>query len=94
MALATRGQMLFKTKTCSTCHAFGLRITGPDLRGVTHRRSSTWIQQQILQPDVMTKIDPVSHELLAEYHVQMPNLMLTPGEAKALLEFIKRKDRE
>ena len=94
MALATRGQMLFKTKTCSTCHAFGLRITGPDLRGVTHRRSSSWIQQQILQPDVMTKIDPVSHELLAEYHVQMPNLMLTPGEAKALLEFIKRKDRE
>lgn len=93
-ALATQGEALFKTKTCSTCHAFGMRITGPDLAGVTHRRSAEWMEQQMLHPDVMTKSDPISHSLLAKYAVQMPNLMLKPEEAKALIEFAKHKDRE
>jgi cytochrome c551/c552 len=93
-ALAEVGQGLFKSKTCSTCHAFGVRITGPDLKGVTQRRSAAWMEQQMLHPDVMTKQDPISRELLAKYAVQMPNLMLKPEEAKALIEFLKRKDKE
>lgn len=93
-ALAAQGETLFKTKTCSTCHAFGTRITGPDLAGVTHRRSAQWMEQQMLHPDVMTKSDPIARELLGKYAVQMPNLMLKPEEAKALIEFAKRKDRE
>ncbi len=93
-ALAGVGEKLFKTKTCSTCHAFGVRITGPDLQGVTERRSATWMEQQMLHPDVMTKTDPISRELLAKYAVQMPNLMLKPEEAKALVEFLKHKDKE
>lgn len=92
--LASRGERLFKTKTCSTCHAFGMRITGPDLQGVTRRRTSAWIQRQILHPGLMTKNDPIAHGLLGKYAVQMPNLPLTPEEARALLEFLKRKDRE
>ncbi len=93
-ALAETGEALFKSKTCSTCHAFGARITGPDLKGVTHRRSEAWIQQQILHPDVMTKEDPISRQLLGQYAVQMPNLMLKTEEAKALIEYMKEKDRE
>ena len=93
-ALAAKGEVLFKTKTCSTCHAFGMRITGPDLSGVTHRRSAQWMEQQMLHPDVMTKTDPIARELLGKYAVQMPNLMLKPEEAKALIEFAKRKDRD
>lgn len=92
--LAEVGEGLFKTKTCSTCHAFGKRITGPDLAGVTQRRSETWMEQQILHPDVMTKTDPISRDLLAKYATQMPNLMLKQEEAKALIEYIKHKDRE
>jgi cytochrome c551/c552 len=92
--LARRGETLFKSKTCSTCHAFGLRITGPDLQGVTRRRTSAWIERQILHPDLMTKEDPIARGLLGEYAVQMPNLLLKPEEARALLEFLKRKDRE
>ena len=94
MALAAQGESLFKSKTCSTCHAFGKRITGPDLQGVTHRRTAAWMEQQMLHPDVMTKQDPISHELLAKYAVQMPNLMLKPEEAKALIEFAKKRDAE
>ena len=93
-ALATQGETLFKSKTCSTCHAFGMRITGPDLAGVTHRRSAEWMENQMLHPDVMTKEDPIAHELLGKYAVQMPNLMLKPEEAKALIEFAKKKDNE
>ena len=30
--LATTGEQLFKSKTCSTCHGWGVKITGPDLK--------------------------------------------------------------
>ena len=92
--LATKGEELFKVKTCSTCHGFGVRITGPDLKGVTHRRTSTWIKHQILSPDVMTKEDPIAKQLLGTYLVQMPKLPVTDEEADALIEFLKRKDVE
>jgi len=93
-AQAEVGEGLFKTKTCSTCHGFGVRITGPDLAGVTERRTAAWMEQQMLHPDVMTKEDPISRELLGKYAVQMPNLMLKPEEVKALIEFLKHKDQE
>ena len=92
--LAARGEKLFKSKTCSTCHGFGTRITGPDLAGVTARRSATWIEAQILRPDVMLREDPISRELLGEYAVPMPNLGIQQDEAKALVEFMKKKDRQ
>ena len=91
--LAAKGEALFKSKTCSTCHAFGARITGPDLVGVTHRRTEAWMRKQMLHPEVMTKEDPIAKQLLGQYAVQMPNLMLKDEEASALIEFIKQKDR-
>jgi cytochrome c551/c552 len=92
--LAMKGEPLFKSKTCSTCHAFGARITGPDLNGVTQRRTRAWMTKQMLQPEVMTKEDPIARQLLGQYAVQMPNLMLKQEEVDALLEFIKKKDQE
>ena len=86
--------MLFKSKTCSTCHGFGIRITGPDLNGVTQRRSAAWMEQQMLHPEVMTKTDPIARQLFGQYAVQMPNLMLKPEEVKALIEFLKYKNKQ
>ena len=43
-ALAERGEALFKEKGCSACHAFGTRLSGPDLGGVAGRRTSAWIE--------------------------------------------------
>jgi len=91
-ALATRGEELFKTKGCSACHAFGARLSGPDLTGVAGRRTATWMEQQILHPDVMTKEDPISRQLMAEYALQMPNQGLTPEETRAVIEFLKSKE--
>jgi cytochrome c551/c552 len=91
--LAAKGEGLFKSKTCSTCHAFGARITGPDLVGVTRRRTEQWMRKQMLQPEVMTKEDPIARQLLGQYAVQMPNLMLKDEEVSALIEYIKQKDK-
>jgi cytochrome c551/c552 len=91
---AEAGEKLFAGKACSGCHAFGRRITGPDLAGVTRRRSREWMTNQIRHPEVMTKQDPVARELFATYMVQMPNLNLTDDEAHALVEYFKSRDAE
>lgn len=93
-ALAATGEKLFKAKGCTACHAYGKRLTGPDLKGVTQRRTAAWMEQQILHPDVMTKEDPIAKELLAKYMVQMSNQGLKPEEAKAVIEYLKKMDEE
>ena len=91
---AKLGEQLFKDKGCSACHAFGKKITCPDLAGVTHRRTAKWIEQQILHPDVMVKTDPISHDLFAKFMLQMPNQGLTPEQAGAVIAFFRHKDHE
>lgn len=92
--LAEQGEKLFQTKGCSACHAFGKRGAGPDLAGVTMRRTARWMENQILHPDVMVKEDPIAHALFGEYALQMPNQGLTPDEAKAVIEYFKHQDHE
>jgi cytochrome c551/c552 len=89
---AERGQKIFAGKGCSACHAFGKRITGPDLAGVTQRRSRKWMTSQMQHPEVMTKEDPVARELFAKYMVQMPNLKVSDDEAHAIVEYFKTQD--
>ena len=91
---AELGEKLFSAKGCSACHAFGKRVTGPDLAGVSKRRTAEWMENQILHPEVMTKEDPISHQLLATYATQMPNQGLTQDEARAVIEYFKSKDKE
>ncbi|HEY6572584.1 MAG TPA: cytochrome c [Candidatus Eisenbacteria bacterium] len=93
-ALAVKGEALFKTKGCTACHAYGKRLTGPDLRGVTRRRTAQWMESQILHPEVMIKQDPIARALFAEYNLQMANQGLVPDEAKAVVEYFKKLDEE
>lgn len=93
-ALAEQGEKLFQTKGCSACHAFGKKVTGPDLAGVSQRRTAVWIENQILHPEVMTKEDPIARELFAKHSLQMPNQKLTADEARAVIEYFKHKDHE
>lgn len=90
---AAAGEKLFSTKGCTACHAWGKRLTGPDLKGVTQRRTTAWMENQILHPDVMTKTDPIAHELFATYALQMPKQGLTPDEAKQVIEHLKKLDQ-
>ncbi len=91
-AAAAQGVKLFSTKGCTACHAFGRRLTCPDLAGVTQRRTAQWMEHQILNPEVMTKSDPISHGLFATFALQMPNQHLTEAEAKAVIEYFKSRD--
>jgi len=93
-AAAKRGEPLFKDKGCSACHAFGKKVTCPDLAGVTHRRTAEWIENQILHPEIMVKTDPIAHELFAKFMLQMPNQKLTPEQAKDVIAFFRHKDHE
>lgn len=93
-ALAVKGEALFKAKGCTACHAYGKRLTGPDLKGVTRRRTAQWMESQILHPEVMIKQDPIARALFAEYNLQMANQGLVPDEAKAIIEYFKKLDEE
>jgi len=92
--LAEQGEKLFREKGCSACHAFGVRMSGPDLKGVSMRRTAQWMEHQILEPEVMVKEDPISRALFAQYALQMTNQHLTPAEAKAVIEYLKHQDHE
>ncbi len=92
-AKAELGEKLFATKGCTACHAIGKKLTGPDLKGVTERRTALWMQHQIMEPDVMTKTDPISHQLMVDNkNLQMLNLHLTQDEAMNLIEYFKKTD--
>ncbi len=91
---ARLGEALFKDKGCSACHSFGKRVTGPDLAGVSMRRTAAWIENQILHPDLMVKQDPIAREMFAQFALQMPNQGLTADEARAVIEYFKHLDHE
>ncbi len=93
-AAAAAGEKLFSTKGCTACHAWGKRLTGPDLKDVTKRRTQAWMEQQILHPDVMIKTDPIARELFAQYALQMPKQGLTDEQAKQVIEYLKKRDAE
>ncbi len=93
--LAEKGEEVFKTKGCSGCHTIGHgKLTGPDLAGVTKRRSLEWIESWTLHPEVMIEKDPVARELLATYLVKMPNQNLTQEQAQAVIMYLREKDSE
>jgi hypothetical protein len=93
-AASKRGEQLFKDKGCSACHAFGKKVTCPDLAGVTQRRTAEWIENQILHPEIMVKTDPIAHDLFAKFMLQMPNQKLTPEQANDVIAFFRHKDHE
>lgn len=93
-AMAADGEKLFQSKGCMVCHGFGKKVTCPDLVGVSMRRTARWMEEQILHPEVMAEEDRISAELKAQYVLPMTNQGLTADEARAVIEFLKRKDRE
>jgi cytochrome c551/c552 len=93
-AAAAAGEKLFSTKGCTACHAWGKRLTGPDLKDVTNRRTAEWMENQILHPDVMVKTDPIAHELFAKHALQMPKQGLTEAEARQVIEYLKKRDKD
>jgi mono/diheme cytochrome c family protein len=93
MNLVKKGEDLFKVK-CSACHKIEEKYVGPALKGVTQRRTPEWIMNMILNPEEMTKKDPIAKELLAEYLTQMVAQVKDTTEARAILEYLRFVDSQ
>ncbi len=91
--LAKKGKELFKLK-CTACHKIDQRYIGPALKGVTKRRNPAWIMNQILDPAFMIEHDPITKELLAEYHTRMTFQNVTKEDARAILEYLRWIDEK
>lgn len=90
--LAAQGEELFRTRACIGCHTLGGgRLTGPDLQGVTERRTFDWIVAMVMNPDSMVKSDSIAKALFAEYMTPMLPARVTQEEAAAIYEFLRRE---
>lgn len=87
------GQALFK-KLCSSCHAFkvGDRV-GPDLYGITSRRTREWLGRFIKSPEAMrSSEDPIALALMRQFpHVRMPDLDLTEVDVEDLISYLDQR---
>jgi mono/diheme cytochrome c family protein len=91
--LASQGEDLFTQRGCVACHKIGEgRLVGPDLAGVTDRRSFTWIYSMITNPDSMLRSDSTAQSLLGEHFTPMPNQKVQPEEARALYEYLRAQN--
>ncbi|MFL0353656.1 c-type cytochrome [Xanthomarina sp. GH4-25] len=88
-SMATKGEDVFK-KMCTACHRTDKKFIGPAPTGILERRTPEWVMNMILNPEEMTKSDPLAKELLMEFNGSpMANQNLTEAEARAVLEYFR-----
>jgi len=88
-SLATLGKRVWNSKQCFGCHELGkAQSTGPDLIGVTDRRSVDWIQKWLTDPVGMTDSDSTAAALKKQFKTQMPNLGLSAHDIDALINYL------
>ena len=84
------GERIFKER-CTACHTYGKGIkVGPDLKGVTQRRSRAWLLKFIGSSSTMIRLgDPTAKKLFNEYKQErMPDWSdLSPEQIGALLDY-------
>ncbi|MBR0975131.1 MULTISPECIES: SCO family protein [Bradyrhizobium] len=85
------GQALF-LKTCGGCHTIGRgNRVGPDLQGISTRRSRDWLTAYIMKPEKMrASKDPAALALAQKYpEVRMPNLGLSEFDSSDVIAYIE-----
>lgn len=89
-----RGQSIYDMK-CSACHKLdSTRVVGPGWAGLTKTRKPEWIMNMITNVDVMLDKDPEAQKLLALCLTRMPNQNVSIGDARDVLEFMRKNDGE
>lgn len=90
--MVVRGQNIYDMK-CAACHKLDdTRVVGPGWKGVTTRRKPEWIMNFITNVDVMLDQDPESQKMLEECLTRMPNQNISIGDARDILEFMRKND--
>ena len=89
-ALAKRGATLWNRRGCYVCHTVGNgKLSGPDLAGVTDRRSHEWLEKWLKDPTQMFGADPVADAMLEQYRfAKMPNMHLNDSDVEALINYL------
>ncbi len=84
------GKKVFETK-CYSCHSVGGGDKqGPDLKGVTTRRSKEWLEEFIKSPTSMSAKDADAAALFKKYSPEvMADQTLTQEEMDAVINMIK-----
>jgi len=88
----TNGEMLFKSR-CLDCHSIGRGDgLGPDLIGVTKKRTSAWLRRWIVEPDkVIAEKDQDVTDMVAQFKgLLMPNLSLSEREVDDIIDYIEK----
>ena len=80
--------LAFESK-CLACHSIGQgKKLGPDLAGVSKRRSKDWLARWMKEPEKMLQTDADAKAMLKEYNnIPMPNQNLTDAEIKQYLKY-------
>lgn len=86
------GKEIFQQR-CAACHSIGGgRLVGPDLAGVTERRSEDWLLKFIKSSQAVIKSgDPTAKALFDDYKMVMPDQALSDEQIKGILVFIQEK---
>jgi nitrite reductase (NO-forming) len=92
---AIRGKEAFESK-CLACHSIGGgKKLGPDLAGVTKRRTESWLTRWLKSPETMLASDPDAKKLLQEHNnLPMPNQNLTDAEIREFIKYFRWVDEQ
>jgi cytochrome c2 len=84
------GARLFSAKGCTRCHQLDAGYAdGPDLRGVTQRRTCEWVVALLTDTENMIQTDPDLQQLRVEHFLDMPDHDLSVVEARALFAYLR-----
>lgn len=90
--MANKGESIFSVK-CGSCHKLSdERLVGPGFKGVTERRTGTWMMNFLTNTDEMIDLDPELQAQLEICMVRMPNQNLTDEDARSIYEFLRKND--
>jgi nitrite reductase (NO-forming) len=92
---AVQGKQAFESK-CLACHSIGGgKKLGPDLAGVTKRRTDAWLTSWLAAPEKMLATDAEAKKMLKEYNnLPMPNQNLPAAEIRQYLKYFKWYDSQ
>ncbi|MHB8728698.1 MAG: multicopper oxidase domain-containing protein [Sulfuricaulis sp.] len=93
-APAAKGKANFENK-CLACHAVGGGDkVGPDLLGVTKRRTDDWLQRWLMSPQKMLASDATAKAMLKKYTLPMPDQGLSEDDARQLIRYFHWFDEQ
>jgi nitrite reductase (NO-forming) len=85
---AVSGKLAFESK-CLACHSVGQgKKLGPDIAGVTKRRSDAWLARWLKEPEKMLQTDADAKAMLKEFNnIPMPNQSLSDAEIRQYIKY-------